>query len=541
MGLWTSGLRDVLVGRIEPVFDVLALDPTAVPSPSEVDDWDLVELIQAWERLASWVAAQQLAAIAELARRRPRDLLDRPAGRVDLGHPGLPEISEFAVDELAAALRLSRPAAGARLHAAVELRRLPGTAAALRDGAIDMPKVRAVVDAVGALDDATAQAVEERVLTRADRQTVGQLRASLARAVLAVDAAAAEERHQRAVAGRQVTVRPLPDGMAELWALLPADAAAAVYERIDRVARGAPARDPRGMDARRADALVTAVLAPGLPVAGVPVAGVPGAGVPGAGVPGAGVPGAGVPGAGVPGAGVPGARVPAAGLRAAGWAANCASGDGSAAHAVARLRAGPAGVGASSAAAGAAISGPSARAAGAAAGLSAAVAGDVVAAAGAGWEIAIRSVVHITVPAATALGLGDEPGELAGHGPIPRSMARRLAGAGAWRKVTVDPATGVVLGVGRTAYSPSAALADLVRTRDRTCRFPGCRQPARRCDLDHVVPWPAGPTTAGNLAALCRHHHRLKHQTQWTVRAGPAADLLWTSPTGHRYRTTPTP
>ena len=150
--------------------------------------------------------------------------------------------------------------------------------------------------------------------------------------------------------------------------------------------------------------------------------------------------------------------------------------------------------------------------------------------------------MQLTVPAATVFGLDDEPGELGGLGPVPASMARRLAAdaaAGAWRKVTVDPATGTVIDVGRTPYTPSAALADLVRARDRTCRFPGCRQPARRCDLDHVVPWPDGPTTAANLAALCRHHHRLKHQTQWTVRAGPDGGLTWTSPTGHSYDTSP--
>jgi hypothetical protein len=150
------------------------------------------------------------------------------------------------------------------------------------------------------------------------------------------------------------------------------------------------------------------------------------------------------------------------------------------------------------------------------------------------------ATVHVTMPAETALGLASSPGELAGYGPVPASMAHRLAAAGrSWRKVTLSPVTGAVVDVARTPYSPSAALADLVRTRDRTCRFPGCRHPARRCDLDHVRPWPAGPTTADNLAALCRHHHRLKHQTQWTVRAGPDAELEWTSPTGHVYTTTP--
>ncbi len=178
----------------------------------------------------------------------------------------MPQISEYAVDEVAAALRLSRPAAGSRLQLAVELAgRLPGTAAALAAGVIDVPKTRAVVEAVTALDDGLAAAVEARVLPAAGRRTVGQLRAVLATAVLSVDPAAADDRHTRAAAGRQVTVRPLADGMAGLWALLPADAAAAVYTHIDRIARAAPTADPRGMDersmdARRADALVAAVL-----------------------------------------------------------------------------------------------------------------------------------------------------------------------------------------------------------------------------------------------------------------------------------------
>jgi hypothetical protein len=150
----------------------------------------------------------------------------------------------------------------------------------------------------------------------------------------------------------------------------------------------------------------------------------------------------------------------------------------------------------------------------------------------------VRALVHVTVSAATALGLADQPAHLAGHGPVPASMARRLAQHGTWRRVLTDPVTGAVTEVGRTRYTPSAALADLIRTRDITCRFPGCRQPAHRCDLDHITPWPTGPTAAANLATLCRHHHRLKHQTGWQVEADDPTTLTWTSPTGHRYTTT---
>jgi hypothetical protein len=97
--------------------------------------------------------------------------------------------------------------------------------------------------------------------------------------------------------------------------------------------------------------------------------------------------------------------------------------------------------------------------------------------------------------------------------------------------------------VGRARYRPPAALADFVRTRDRTCRFPGCRQPARRCDLDHVEPFPGGPTSAGNLATECRHHHRLKHETGWQLLTDPDDPevLYWISPTGRIHESRPRP
>jgi hypothetical protein len=53
-------------------------------------------------------------------------------------------------------------------------------------------------------------------------------------------------------------------------------------------------------------------------------------------------------------------------------------------------------------------------------------------------------------------------------------------------------------------YVPSRKLADFVRCRDLTCRFPGCDEPAYRCDLDHTIPYPVGPTCASNLGCLCR-------------------------------------
>jgi hypothetical protein len=149
--------------------------------------------------------------------------------------------------------------------------------------------------------------------------------------------------------------------------------------------------------------------------------------------------------------------------------------------------------------------------------------------------------VRVVVAATTLLGLDGQPGELAGYGPIPAEVARRLAAdpTGTWQRILTDPVSGALLDVGRTRYTPPAALADHIRARDRTCRFPGCRMPAERCDLDHLRRYPDGPTSHCNLCTECRHHHRLKHQAGWQVHNDPAdpATITWTSPTGHTHTT----
>ena len=150
----------------------------------------------------------------------------------------------------------------------------------------------------------------------------------------------------------------------------------------------------------------------------------------------------------------------------------------------------------------------------------------------------------------TLIGLADDVAEVPGIGPLPADVARALAADGSWRAWITD-ATGVVTSTGTRRYVPSASLARLIRAREPHCRFPGCRQPAMKCDLDHAVPWPAGATTAGNLGPLCRRHHNLKTHTPWALNpaghldgqaaGGPSAGWRWRTPAGFVIMDSPEP
>jgi len=144
--------------------------------------------------------------------------------------------------------------------------------------------------------------------------------------------------------------------------------------------------------------------------------------------------------------------------------------------------------------------------------------------------------VNVTVDLPTLLGLAENPGQLAGYGAIPASLARSLASDARWRRFITDPTTGALLDYGRESYDPPQALVDFLVARDRTCRFPGCRAPARLADLDHAQSWEeGGSTSAQNLGALCRRHHRLKTHGGWKLSSELDGSCAWTSPEGKQY------
>ena len=225
----------------------LELD-SGTADPAARSKEDLVAAVIGFDRIASWAQARQARLLAELAERAARpDPQTNPRG-IARG---------FLDGEIAVALKLSMGTAEVRLLEATRLCSvLPATLALWQAGRIDRPKVRAILDATAVLAPELAAKVESRVLPKAPQQSVAQLRAALARAVLAVAPEGANERHRHARKGRRVVVDDQQgEGMASLWALLAAHDAHAAYRWLTRLARALGADDPRSMDQRRADLL----------------------------------------------------------------------------------------------------------------------------------------------------------------------------------------------------------------------------------------------------------------------------------------------
>ncbi len=388
-----------------------------------------VDALVAIEKQLAWLAGVQQRVLAGML---ADPLADPLADDPHDPHDALGALERsWLREEVACALRLPPGSAQARLVTAHDLvGRLPATLRRLEAGQISARHAEALADAVRGLDDDAAGQVETRALDKAPGQTLPAFRRSVARAVAAADARGAEQRRTDGMARRRVSLRPVGDGMAELWALLPAEGAATIMAAVTALAAETARGDERTTEQRRADALVDLGVAalhdPLLPKAQ-----------------------------------------------------------------------------------------------------------------------GLRPCIQVTVALSTLLGCDEQPGELAGYGPIPAAVARRIAAdpTGSWRRLVTDPLSGALLDYGRSVYRPPADLADFVLARDQMCTFPGCALPAHRCDLDHETAYDDGGRTAEpNLAALCRRHHRAKHEAGWSVHRDPHTRASnWTSPTGHRYRSEPPP
>ncbi|PRB65676.1 HNH endonuclease signature motif containing protein [Microbacterium sp. MYb45] len=155
----------------------------------------------------------------------------------------------------------------------------------------------------------------------------------------------------------------------------------------------------------------------------------------------------------------------------------------------------------------------------------------------------IQGRIQVTVAATTLAGSDDRPAELDGHGPLDPDTARALAGHNTgWTRLFLD-AAGML--VETDTYTPTEGMRRFLRARDQHCRFPGCRMPTHRCEIDHQHDHAkGGKTRIDNLGHLCRAHHALKHPDvpdphRWTAQQERDGSITWHSPLGRAYADPP--
>ncbi|MGH3377844.1 MAG: DUF222 domain-containing protein [Actinoallomurus sp.] len=443
---------------------LLGGDATGLP------DHELVEAMTAARAIASHAQAIELAAVAELARRR---YTEDDVSAVEVISP-----RDYLTEEVAQALTLTSASAEDLLRFATELvGRLPGTFAALAAGDIDYSKARTLWRCVDQVSDEVAAEIEMRVLPRAAMQTTGEIRAKVRRLVKRLDPQALRDRCEAAQRRREVTLVETDDGTAHLvGADLPADAAGAAYGRVSAIAAGLKRDgDSRGIDQLRADVFV-ALLRGTLTATESPADTT------------------------VRSLSEQAGRCDVADRRDAGWSGV----DDAVADVIA-------------AAARAEFTG---------------LASDLPDRHRRLGVLIAQAGVRVT-EALTALRapwcLSDHDGSR--HGDSGRDVAgpdvarHGLPGGVPGRNGSQSAGQG---------YRVPVAVRRLIECRDRRCCFPGCRRPVRHCDADHSTPFHRGGATCPcNLALLCRRHHRLKQTKGWRVEHLWPGVILWIGPTGH--------
>ena len=173
---------------------------------SALGAYEVVESVAGWQRIASWAAAGQAKAIAELARRVEM----RPVE----GGREIESMSRQRVTamEVAARLRLT-PAAGEALvsRSMCLVQTLPATYAALAEGRIDIRRAEVISDELRRHEPEVARLVEAEVCGRAEQLTVPRLRQALRRALRRCVPSTMEQRSQEAASRREVRFTPAAD------------------------------------------------------------------------------------------------------------------------------------------------------------------------------------------------------------------------------------------------------------------------------------------------------------------------------------------
>lgn len=520
--------------------------------PSTLDDDDLLSYIQATERQSSWAMARQAAAIAEFSTRRPPVIGEEPPSR----HP---DRSRYAAAEIMALFALGVGAAE-RLMCEAELltKYLPDTFEQFNDGSLDVRRVRAIVQGTHNTPPELLHELEPEFLRFAMNANPNALLRKVRATAVKHNPEPLTTRHERARTERDVWLIPLPDGMANLGARLPAVEATLFFNSIDDWARNAKSsgedshgttstgRPSRSLNEYRADVLMDllheALFHPtmrGRSVSGEGTA-TPAQGAgelhrtngrpspahrhlehrsPGHGSPGH--RGQTRVGEGGNRLGIPNMDKSATDKAAPGSPTSAKSATGS----PTTEKPAPGSPATAKSATGSPPEGPS-------------------------FRRRIPATLNVSISAQSLLGLSNDPAILAGYGPIPVDQAQEMsATATFWRKFLTDPETGCITSIGRKSRKPPQSMARVVRLKDPVCTGIGCDRPARSCELDHTRPYnrnsyaadgallPRGETSIDNLRPRCAYCHHVKDDlnTGWTVQAVSPGVTRTTSPTGRVY------
>jgi hypothetical protein len=128
---------------------------------------------------------------------------------------------------------------------------------------------------------------------------------------------------------------------------------------------------------------------------------------------------------------------------------------------------------------------------------------------------------------------GEETCEIAGLGPIPVSVARRLLGDAVLKLVLTKGKD--VLSVTSLGRGPTAAQKVALLWGNPGCAVTGCPRMAG-IEYDHRVEWArTRHTVLDELDRLCDHHHDLKSYKGWALVRGPHGTAEMVPPADPRH------
>jgi hypothetical protein len=158
--------------------------------------------------------------------------------------------------------------------------------------------------------------------------------------------------------------------------------------------------------------------------------------------------------------------------------------------------------------------------------------------------LAGRSDSEATAHGAGGAGSAPDEASIAGWGPIPAALARALVLGALDNNLKVfikrlyrHPETGELVAMESSQRLFPKQMAQFLRYRDQYCRMPWCNAPIRHAD--HITPAAeGGPTTIENGQGLCESCNHAKQARGWTMKTtgGPGHTVQINTPTGHDYQ-----